>query len=294
MATYTVPKLAKRGARYAFQLLLQHVRDGDEPFVTYGAIARLLEQKLRIPKVFPTHIGWVAGEMMDRIEAIASGAPLINALVTRPTGIPGLGFGGYYDRILKPAGERGWKNMSDGRKLDVVATIRGDVRAYQGWDKIYRAIYGGDPPRRPRPKKFTEKDGKPPETARRPGASESDEHRRLKEWAVRNPQALGLPSAMKGIPEKGLLSGDRIDVLFTDGTGFVAVEVKSIRSGEDDWQRGLYQCVKYRSVIAAQELPVVANVRALLLTEEDLPEELKARARTLGVALKVHALNPPP
>lgn len=294
MATYTVPKLAKRGARYAYQLLLQHVRDGDEPFVTYGAIARLLEEKLHIPRVFPTHIGWVAGEMMDRIESIDPDAPLINALVTRPTGIPGRGFGGYYDRILKPAGERGWKHLSDRRKLDVVAEIRGDVRAYPDWDKVYRAIYGGDPPRKPRPKKFTEKDGKPPETARAPGAGESDEHRRLKEWAVQNPQALGLAHAMKGTLEKGLLSGDRIDVLFTDGTSFVAVEVKSIRSGADDWQRGLYQCVKYRSVIAAQELPVAANVRALLLTEEELPEELKARARTLGVTLKVHALNPPP
>lgn len=294
MATYTVPNLAKRGARYAFQLLLQHFRDGDEPFVTYGAIARLLEQKLQIPKVFPTHIGWVAGEIMDQIEGVDPDAPLINALVTRPTGIPGAGFGGYYDRILKPAGGRGWTKLTDPRKLDVVAEVRGDVRAYPDWDEVYPAIYGGDPPRRTQPKKFTEKDGKPPETARPRGAGESEEHRRLKEWAVNNPQALGLAGAMKAEPEKDLLSGDRIDAFFTDGTAFVAVEVKSIRSGYYDWQRGLYQCVKYRAVIAAQELPVVAYVRALLLTEEELPEELKARARTLGVTLKVHALNPPP
>jgi hypothetical protein len=292
MATYTVPDLAKRGARYAFQLLLQHVRDGDEPFVTYGAIARLLEEKLRIPKVFPTHIGWVAGEMMDRIEKVDPDAPLINALVTRPTGIPGRGFGGYYDRLLRPSGGRAWESLGGRRKLAVVEDVRRAVRNYPDWDAIYRAIYGANPPRAVRPKKFTEKDGKPPETARAPGAGESAEHRRLKAWAAENPQALGLARAMKGTPEKGLLSGDRIDVLFTDGTSFVAVEVKSIRSSEDDWQRGLYQCVKYRAVLEAQELPVATEVRAMLLTEKRLTPELEARARALDVMVKVHALNP--
>lgn len=294
MATYTVPDLAKRGTRYALQLLLQHVHEGGEPFVTYGAIAQLLETKLRIPKVFPTHIGWVAGEMMDRIEAVDPDAPLINGLVTRPTGIPGRGFGGYYDRLLRPAGGREWDNLGNRRRLAVVEEVRRDVRSFDRWDSIYRAIYGTNPPRVPLPKKFTEKDGKPPETSRPRGAGESAEHRLLKEWAAKNPQALGLALGMKGTPEKDLLSGDRIDVLFSDGKSFVAVEVKSIRSSKDDWQRGLYQCVKYRAVLEAQELPIRTPVRALLLTEEELPLELKARAKSLNVTLKVHALNPRP
>lgn len=293
MATYRVQNLARRGARYALQLLLQHVRDGDEPFVTYGAIARLLENKLRIPKVFPTHIGWVAGEMMDQIERADPDAPLINALVTRQTGIPGLGFGGYYDRLLKPTGTRSWKHLGNRRKLEVIEEIRGEVRNYPNWDKLYRTIYGVAPPSNPKPKKFTERDGKPPETSRRPGSGESPEHHRLKEWARENPQKLGLGHLMKGELEKGLLSGDRIDVLFTDGTSFVTVEVKSILSGTDDHQRGVYQCVKYRAILEAQELPVSANVTALLLTEEEVSPELQTRAKALGVILKVHTVNPP-
>jgi len=292
MATYTVPDLAKRGSRHALALLLQHVHEGDEPFVTYGSIARLLEKNLAIPRVFPTHIGFVAGELMDRIREVEPDAPLINALVTRPTGIPGLGFGGYYDRLLRPVGGRSWNELSDRRKLEVVEKIRGEVRAYPDWGKLYHAIYGANRPPKPRPKRFTEKDGKPPETSRPLGVGESAEHRRLKEWAANNPLALGLASTMKGTPEKGLLSGDRVDVLFTDGTSFVAVEVKSIRSGEDDWQRGLYQCVKYRAVLEAQELPVIAEVRALLLTEEDLSQELKVRAKALDVTLKPSVPTP--
>lgn len=52
MSTYTVDRLARRGARHALALLLQHIRDGDEPFVTYGAIARLLEAKLKFHSCF--------------------------------------------------------------------------------------------------------------------------------------------------------------------------------------------------------------------------------------------------
>ena len=74
----------------------------------------------------------------------------------------------------------------------------------------------------------------------------------------------------------------------------MAVEVKSLRSSYDDWQRGLYQCVKYRAVLEAQEKLIKMTVRSLLLTEEELPDDLKVRARVLGITLKVHALNPKP
>ena len=142
MSTYTVDRLARRGARHALALLLQHIRDGEEPFVTYGAIARLLEAKLKIPRVFPTHIGSVAGLMMDLIEEQAPQAPLINALVTRPSGIPGEGFGGYYDRRIRRDGERKWVSLPRGRKLEVVAQVRAEVRRYPGWDALYAKLFG--------------------------------------------------------------------------------------------------------------------------------------------------------
>src|SRR5690606_389337 len=136
--------------------------------------------------------------------------------------------------------------------------------------------------------RYKERDGKPAEADRPVGKGESREHKRLKAWAARNPVELGLAQAFKGTPEKGLLSGDRIDVLFTDGTSFVAVEVKSTLSTDDDLRRGVYQCVKYRAVVAAQESPVPVTVRTMLLSERELPDDLRARARELGVMLKVH------
>ncbi len=228
---------------------------------------------------------------MDQIETVSRDAPPINALITRPNGIPGNGFGSYYDRLWRPLGGRHWDKLSSRRKLEVVEEVRVAVRRFEDWERIYRELYRANPKPSVLPKKFTELDGKPPETARRPGAGEGPEHRKLKMWVAANPEQLGLPRAMLGSTEHGLLSGDRIDVLFSDGANFLAVEVKSILSSEDDWQRGIYQCVKYRAVIAAQECPVPVSVRTMLLTELALTPELKARARDLGVELKVRRVN---
>lgn len=293
MSTYTVDRLAQRGACFALALLLQHIRDGDEPFVTYGGIARLLEVKLRIPRVFPTHIGSVAGTMMDLILREDPDAPLINALVTRPNGIPGKGFGGYYDRHIRHDGERTWDKLPLSRKMKVVADVRAEVRRYLKWDELYAELFGAAPVKASKTKRFKERDGKPAETDRPLGKGESLEHKQLKEWAVENPVALGLAKGFVGTPERGLLSGDRIDVLFTDGASFVAVEVKSILSTDDDLRRGVYQCVKYRAVVEAQERPVAVSVRTMLLTERELPDDLKTRARELDVLLKVRSINSP-
>jgi hypothetical protein len=289
MSSYTVEDLVRRGTRYAFELVLQHIDDGDEPFVTYGTVAKLLEERLRIPRIFPIHIGRVAGDLMDQIESIENDAPPINALIARSNGIPGKGFGGYYNRLWRGYGEPYWENLSHNRRLDVIGDVRAAVRRYPKWIAVYRNLYNTDPATTPRAKRFAEKDGKPPETARPKG--ESIEHRKLKKWAAENPKALGLPNTMEGTIELGVLSGDRIDVVFSDGKDFVAVEVKSVHSGEDDWQRGIYQCVKYRAVLEAQQKPVVSAVRAILLTEEPVSADLKERARDLGITLKVHCVN---
>src|SRR4051812_43794290 len=70
---------------------------------TYGEIARLLPTalKLRDTIIFPTHIGGVAGSLMDRIQAKVPSAPLINLLVVnQDTGLPGEGSYWYIDQTL--------------------------------------------------------------------------------------------------------------------------------------------------------------------------------------------------
>ncbi len=90
--------------------------------------------------------------------------------------------------------------------------------------------------------------------------------------------------------EVELLSGDRVDVVIYGERATVAVEVKSGDSNRADLERGVYQCVKYEAVLRAQEDRLL--VRAWLVTEPELPGDLRALAKRLGVKHKI--VHPPP
>ena len=87
--------------------------------------------------------------------------------------------------------------------------------------------------------------------------------------------------------EVDLLSGDRVDVVYRTPDEVVAIEVKSRISDWDDFRRGVYQCVKYRAVMEAQEKEDTSGrrVRALLVTETPLPSDLVRTAKRLHVPL---------
>jgi len=282
--------LNREGAPYLLSLIIEKLETMDEPFVTYGETAEMLARKLETTKIFSLHIGGVAGEMMNKITSVAEGAPPINALVTSTSGIPGDGFAWYYDNLWRAKREQRWEFLSKDQKLDVVRGVREAVKNYDGWELVFQEAFG-DRPGKLDQKKFTEQDGKPPETAFLRGKGESAQHRHLQEWARDNPGAIGLPKGFTGTVESDLLSGDRVDVLFTRGEEFAVVEVKSCLSSNDDLRRGIYQCVKYREVIRATRLPVEVGVRTILLSERMLPPEHAARAKLLGVKSKVLKIN---
>ena len=84
--------LNREGAPYLLSLILEKLETMDEPFVTYGETAEMLERELETSRIFSLHIGGVAGEMMNSVMSVAKNAPPINALVTSTSGIPGTGF----------------------------------------------------------------------------------------------------------------------------------------------------------------------------------------------------------
>ena len=288
--TYQRKWLNHKGASYLLSLILEKLETMDEPFVTYGEAAEMLELRLKTTKIFPLHVGGVAGTMMNEILTVAEDAPPINALVTKASGIPGIGFSGYHDRLWKKKHGRTWDYLDKAQRLEVVRGVREAVKAYKDWDRIFREAFG-DRPVSVEEKKYTERDGKPPVRGSMRGKGESEQHRRLKEWACENPSKIGLPLGFRGTTENALLSGDRIDVLFTKGEEFAVVEVKSCLSSDDDLQRGIYQCVKYREVIRATRLPIEVKIRTILLSERKLPTELITRAKLLGVKSKVCRIN---
>jgi hypothetical protein len=118
------------------------------------------------------------------------------------------------------------------------------------------------------------------------GGGESEAHKLLKEYIRSRPSAVGIAVRRTiGRIEEALPSGDRVDVFFDAGKEWIAVEVKSRLSDENDLTRGLYQCVKYtavlRGVVAARQLDL--DVRSLLAIEGQLTYRLRVLATVLGV-----------
>ncbi len=127
------------------------------------------------------------------------------------------------------------------------------------------------------------------------GGGESPEHKRLKLYVANHPKVVGLSTAVdRGEIEHPLKSGDKLDVFFRSGHDHVAVEVKSALSSEADIVRGMFQCVKYQSVLEAQQATegLPQSARAILVLEEKLPKNLRPIKNVLGVEI-VDAVKPP-
>jgi hypothetical protein len=83
---------------------------------------------------------------------------------------------------------------------------------------------------------------------------ESEAHKKFKEYISNNPSVIGLNNKLlKGKIEVKLPSADQLDVLFVTKKTKIGVEVKSIISDTTDIYRGLFQCVKYKCLIEAEQ-----------------------------------------
>lgn len=119
------------------------------------------------------------------------------------------------------------------------------------------------------------------------GGGESDAHKNLRHHVLRNPHLLGVGKPIFSATEHPLLSGDKLDAFFRTDEIWFGVEVKSLLSGDQDLERGIYQAVKYKAVLEAQalvnaEAPRPA-VKVVLVIQRPLPANLERDAQTLGV-----------
>jgi hypothetical protein len=110
----------------------------------------------------------------------------------------------------------------------------------------------------------------------------------LKLFVAKHPESVGLPASIApGDTEEPLPSGDVLDVFFRQGQDSIAVEVKSSLSSESDIVRGMFQCVKYRAVLEAQQAAdgLPQSARAILVLQAKLPSKFQALKNILGVEL---------
>ena len=81
---------------------------------------------------------------------------------------------------------------------------------------------------------------------------ESEAHKCLKQRIASNPTIVGLKANENGEQEKRLWSGDEVDVYFKRSA--VAVEIKAGNAGVSELHRGVFQCVKYKAILCAQQI----------------------------------------
>jgi hypothetical protein len=173
---------------------------------------------------------------------------------------------------------------SRAEKRIIVESIHQGVFAYSRWGDVLKALGLRPMPtaKLPDPRRFSR------------GGGEGPAHLALKRRIAAEPDLVGA-SGMAVETEARLLSGDSIDVLFTNRRRALAVEVKSSRSDEDDVVRGVFQCVKYEAVLNAQAkvAPKHTAVDVVLALGGPLTPRIKAIANTLGINV-VDSLETPP
>lgn len=125
----------------------------------------------------------------------------------------------------------------------------------------------------------------------RTGYGESDAHKEFKAYVANHPEIVGATANWKCETEYTLPSLDAIDLVFRMDEICIAVEVKSSISDKYpfDYERGLYQTIKYKALLSAMardgRFNIPGNISSVLVLASKLPEDLRSLAEKLGVAV---------
>ena len=199
--------------------------------------------------------------------------PTLNALVkSKSTHLPSPGFSYVYTT---------YDEMTNDEKHIFVTGLNDKAIEYEHWDWVLSSL------------QLTPSviDTKENEKAIRSGklygtGGEGENHKKIKEFIFKHPESIGIKCIKTSEMEHILLSGDRLDVYFvlSDGST-VAVEVKPSTSPDADILRGLFQCVKYKVIMDAEDKIHAEknNHTAILVIGGSLSIENQKVRDTLGI-----------
>ncbi|MCM1140150.1 MAG: hypothetical protein NC453_16415 [Muribaculum sp.] len=117
-------------------------------------------------------------------------------------------------------------------------------------------------------------------------SGEGGEHKAMKELISKNPLCVGLSDIEFTEIEHLLPSGDRLDIYLESKKGErIAVEVKPSNSDDSDITRGIFQCIKYKSVLEALSKADGSNapVKTILVAARTFSDIHKRLIDVLGV-----------
>jgi len=113
----------------------------------------------------------------------------------------------------------------------------------------------------------------------------------LKAYVKEHPECVGAAAHALCDIEYALPSGDEIDVLYRSAEEWISVEVKASISDRlpRDYERGLYQTIKYQAVLIAMARAepdrVPAKIRSVLVLQGKLPPEYHALRAALDITV---------
>lgn len=241
---------------------------------TYSDLTRELGYKKAFSAIGRL-LGYIDNVLKELGVKIQEDIPTLNALVkSKSTDLPSHGFSYVHSS---------YDHMSDNEKRIFIRGLNQMATDYESWDWIL-SLLGLTP---------SVIDTNDSEKSIRSGKNygsggEGENHKKLKEYIYNHPESLGLKKVKENMMEYILLSGDRLDVFIrlTNDT-CVAVEVKSISSSDADIMRGLYQCVKYTSIMEAENKVhgIKTDCKSILVIEGSLSWENQLVRDTLGVTV---------
>lgn len=281
----------KYTARTVLPLIVWCAKNGRT--ITYGQLDREIVARGWGHHVMAVQYGHPAGTignaLIETEEEWGDPIPPLNALiVNQSTQLPGDGVNWYLERYAEP--DEHIDDMSLDEKRAIVEEIHSDIYSYEYWDDLLEeyemeALDAG------LDETDNDEEITKPSKGGWSGEAESKEHKKLKEFIADNPDIVGFDK--KGEIEYLFPSSDKADVVFKNGSKYLGVEVKSIISNDNDINRGIFQCVKYQSLLRAEQkaLMLPPTARAILVVERQLPMGLQNLSDILGIKVITHLVN---
>lgn len=197
--------------------------------------------------------------------------PIQCLVINKKYELPGEGFDGFMRKA-------NFSKLNKAEKRKIIKIEQVKIYAFKNWDWVIEEL-GLSPV-----KLDINSALKEAKKGRKGG--EGEQHKRFKKFILNNPSVLGLGnSSLIGEEEYPLPSSDRIDIVFSNKGLKIGIEVKSQISNMADILRGLFQCVKYKHLIEAEQIvnDKLPNSRVILALQGKLPQELSLVRKLLGI-----------
>lgn len=278
-------------ARAGFPILVEYARLRRP--ITYGEWdAEIVRRRLGrhvLPMVYRFPAGSIGRACQEYARETGILVPMMNLLVVnRQTGIPGDGADDFLSTFCSDFLNRkvNPKRVSHRERRAIIERAHQEIFDFGHWPDLLKAfgLAAPIPPkgysRAPNGKKHGRR---PPDPRNWHFGPEKEDHKNLKMRIAASPVMVGLARGQKGKSEWRLWSGDEVDVHFEKANA--AVEVKAHSAQRDELLRGIFQCIKYKAVLQAQQIyqRAIPTADCILAVGGELPVELKRTAKLFGV-----------